>query len=150
MEIQFCTIHSLWTYRLSWLQSMHKHFFKPCAWQLPFQEEEDTSLLQSTVVEETRNPFWCLGGSQIQMNENVDLHFSRTDKGCMFFSLLWCREQAIVSYLKNKPDFWRRLTIYWFMKHAKIPSVIQDLGNLPSNIFSRFKKITWETDKAFL
>lgn len=108
-------------------------FVKAFAWQLFFfKRKKIQAHLGLQLMEETRNPFWCLGGSQTWMNGSVDLHFSHTDEGCMSFSLLWYREQAVVSCLKIKTDFLRRLTISWFKKHAKIPPTIQDLGNLPS------------------
>lgn len=76
--------------QISWLQSIHKHY---SLWNhLPnsclFKRKKIQALSGLQLKEETRNPFLYLGGSQAWMNENVDLHFSHTDKGWMSFPLL--------------------------------------------------------------
>lgn len=88
--------------QISWLQSMHKHYslWKRLPNSCLFKRKKIQVLSGLQLKEETKNPFLHLGGSQTWMNENVDLHFSHTDKGWMSFSLLWCRKQAVVSCLR--------------------------------------------------
>lgn len=107
-------------------------FVKAFAWQLFFQEEEDTSSFGFTTYEGNKNSLLVFGWKP-DMNEwkHRSTFFPHWWRMYVFFSTL-VQGTGCHQLFENQNRFFKRLTISWLKEHAKIPPKIQDLGNLPS------------------